>query len=154
MRSLHFLCPDNCSTMGSLSPAISSKLLLPTTTSDRTSFHALIRSSFPCRGERPNMIGVFKRTHCVASAEKKSKSAIDFSDPEWKTKFEEDFEKRFNIPHMRDFFPDAVSYPSTFCLRMRYLKVNCVCTIFIYIRLVHCSLNSNNSYLVPFLLLH
>ncbi|KAI3506510.1 hypothetical protein L1887_28871 [Cichorium endivia] len=105
--------------MGSLSPAISSKLLLPTTSSDRTSFNALIRSSFRCRVVIPNMIQVCKRSRCVASAEKNSKSAIDFSDPEWKTKFEEDFEKRFNIPHMRDFFPDAVSYPSTFCLRMR-----------------------------------
>ncbi|KAL4579706.1 hypothetical protein LXL04_015865 [Taraxacum kok-saghyz] len=114
-----FSVPDDCSTMASLSPVISSMLHLPTTSSDRTSFHALIQLSYPCRGERPNMIRVCKRTRCVASAEKTSKSAIDFSDPEWKTKFEEDFEKRFNIPHMSDFFPDAVSYPSTFCLRMR-----------------------------------
>ncbi|KAI3739880.1 hypothetical protein L2E82_30292 [Cichorium intybus] len=77
-----------------------------------------IRSSLRCRGVTSNMIRVCKRSHCVASAEKNSNSAIDFSDLGWKTRFEEDFEKGFNIPHMRDFFPDAVSYPSNFCLRM------------------------------------
>ncbi|KAI3753389.1 hypothetical protein L2E82_25441 [Cichorium intybus] len=41
------------------------------------------------------------------------------SDLEWKTRFEEDFEKGFNIPYMRDFFRDAVSYPSNFCLGNR-----------------------------------
>ncbi|XVF15277.1 hypothetical protein REPUB_Repub09cG0137200 [Reevesia pubescens] len=44
---------------------------------------------------------------------------IDFSDPDWKSKLERAFEKRFNIPHITDLFPDAHSFPSTFCLRMR-----------------------------------
>ena len=45
--------------------------------------------------------------------------AIDFSDPDWKLKYQADFEKRFNLPHITDVFGDAVPIPSTFCLRMR-----------------------------------
>ncbi|KAJ6732744.1 hypothetical protein OIU74_004649 [Salix koriyanagi] len=44
---------------------------------------------------------------------------IDFSDPDWKTKYQRDFESRFNIPHITDVFPDADPIPSTFCLKMR-----------------------------------
>ncbi|KAF4350418.1 hypothetical protein F8388_004666 [Cannabis sativa] len=44
---------------------------------------------------------------------------IDFSDPDWKSKFQSDFEKRFNLPHITDTFPDAEPIPSTFCLKMR-----------------------------------
>ncbi|KAG9141817.1 hypothetical protein Leryth_013943 [Lithospermum erythrorhizon] len=46
-------------------------------------------------------------------------SNVDMSDPDWKHKFEEEFEDRFRIPHLTDVFPQAVAYPSTFCLRMR-----------------------------------
>ncbi|KAI8028729.1 hypothetical protein LOK49_LG01G02237 [Camellia lanceoleosa] len=45
--------------------------------------------------------------------------AIDFSDPHWKSKFQNDFEARFNIPHLTDIFHDALPIPSTFCLKMR-----------------------------------
>jgi len=44
---------------------------------------------------------------------------IDFSDPDWKTNYQRDFERRFNIPHITDIFPDADPIPSTFCLKMR-----------------------------------
>ncbi|PSS30015.1 ATP-dependent 6-phosphofructokinase [Actinidia chinensis var. chinensis] len=44
---------------------------------------------------------------------------IDFGDPHWKSKFQTDFEARFNIPHLTDVFHDAVPIPSTFCLKMR-----------------------------------
>ncbi|KAK9949428.1 hypothetical protein M0R45_004950 [Rubus argutus] len=44
---------------------------------------------------------------------------IDFSDPDWKSKFQKEFEERFAIPHITDVFPDAVPIPSTFCLKMR-----------------------------------
>ncbi|KAJ1442143.1 Pyrophosphate-dependent phosphofructokinase [Sesbania bispinosa] len=46
-------------------------------------------------------------------------AAIDFSDPDWKTKFQEDFEARFRLPHITDTIPDAAPIPSTFCLKMR-----------------------------------
>ncbi|XP_019182840.1 PREDICTED: ATP-dependent 6-phosphofructokinase 5, chloroplastic [Ipomoea nil] len=52
-------------------------------------------------------------------AAESAKSSIDFSDPDWKLKYQKEFESRFNIPHITDVFPDAVSYPSTFCLKMR-----------------------------------
>ncbi|KAJ1399532.1 Pyrophosphate-dependent phosphofructokinase [Sesbania bispinosa] len=49
----------------------------------------------------------------------KSSTEIDYSDPDWKIKFKEDFEARFRLPHITDTFPDAASMPSTFCLKMR-----------------------------------
>ncbi|OVA01809.1 Phosphofructokinase domain [Macleaya cordata] len=45
--------------------------------------------------------------------------SIDFNDPEWKIKFQEDFERRFYIPHLSDFLNDVVPIPSTFCLKSR-----------------------------------
>nr|KJB18251.1 hypothetical protein B456_003G042800 [Gossypium raimondii] len=59
--------------------------------------------------------GFFK----VECSQQSSKNCIDFTDPDWKSKFQQDFERRFNIPHITDTFPDAHSFPSTFCLRMR-----------------------------------
>ncbi|KAL0798619.1 hypothetical protein Bca101_053794 [Brassica carinata] len=56
------------------------------------------------------------RFHQVAAARE---TDIDLSDPEWKLKFERDFEKRFSIPHITDAFPDVEAIPSTFCLKMR-----------------------------------
>ncbi|KAL6577841.1 ATP-dependent 6-phosphofructokinase 5, chloroplastic [Orobanche minor] len=46
-------------------------------------------------------------------------ASIDFSDPDWKSKYQKDFEARFSIPHITDVLHDAVSYPSPFRLRMR-----------------------------------
>ena len=48
-------------------------------------------------------------------------SEIDFSDPDWKSKFQKDFERRFDIPHLTDVFDDVVAIPSTFCLKSRWL---------------------------------
>ncbi|CAN4114853.1 unnamed protein product [Withania somnifera] len=98
--------------MDSLSPATGPKttLLLSTTVS----------------GESELIIGSFKwppvarrkmRMRVVAS--KAVSNNIDFSDPDWKVKYQREFEARFNIPHITDVFPNAVSYPSTFCLKMR-----------------------------------
>lgn len=50
--------------------------------------------------------------------ETKSPSS-DFSDPDWKTQYEKDFDRRFNIPHITDEFADDVPIPSTFCLQSR-----------------------------------
>ncbi|XP_024005085.1 ATP-dependent 6-phosphofructokinase 5, chloroplastic isoform X2 [Eutrema salsugineum] len=46
-------------------------------------------------------------------------AAIDLSDPDWRLKYQRDFEERFNIPHITDVFPDAEAIRSTFCLKMR-----------------------------------
>ncbi|XVF59084.1 hypothetical protein PTKIN_Ptkin07bG0246400 [Pterospermum kingtungense] len=59
---------------------------------------------------------VFSKVECNQQS---SKNNIDFSDHDWKSKFQQDFERRFNIPHITDLSPDAHSFPSTFCLRMR-----------------------------------
>lgn len=50
-------------------------------------------------------------------------TAIDFSDPDWKLKYQADFEKRFNLPRITDVFGDAVPIPSTFCLKMRWCSL-------------------------------
>ncbi|XP_031285412.1 ATP-dependent 6-phosphofructokinase 5, chloroplastic isoform X2 [Pistacia vera] len=44
---------------------------------------------------------------------------LNFNDPDWKLKFQRDFEDRFDLPHITDIFKDATPIPSTFCLRMR-----------------------------------
>nr|KYP42442.1 hypothetical protein KK1_036131 [Cajanus cajan] len=59
--------------------------------------------------------GVF----AVVSSPSNSYAGIDFSDPDWKSKFQEDWEARFRLPHLTDIFPDAPPIPSTFCLKMR-----------------------------------
>ncbi|KAK9011296.1 hypothetical protein V6N11_044148 [Hibiscus sabdariffa] len=59
---------------------------------------------------------IFSKVQC---SQQSSNNSIDFSDPDWKSKFQQDLERRFNIPHITDIFPDAQSFPSTFCLRMR-----------------------------------
>lgn len=48
-----------------------------------------------------------------------AEAQIDFSDPEWKNKYQEDFEQRFSLPHLTDIFKDLKPIPSTFCLKMR-----------------------------------
>ncbi|XP_010258379.1 PREDICTED: ATP-dependent 6-phosphofructokinase 5, chloroplastic-like [Nelumbo nucifera] len=65
---------------------------------------------------------------CERHAEKKfsstvvraaiAKPEIDFSDPYWKNKFKEDFENRFDLPHLRDVF-DIKPMPTTFSLHNR-----------------------------------
>ncbi|XP_027362836.1 ATP-dependent 6-phosphofructokinase 5, chloroplastic-like [Abrus precatorius] len=65
-----------------------------------------------------NKVRVFNELKSQNSTSK-STCAIDFNDSDWKTKFKEDFEARFRLPHITDIFPDAASMPSTFCLKMR-----------------------------------
>lgn len=43
---------------------------------------------------------------------------MDFTDPCWKTKFQEDFELRFNLPHLKDVLP-IKPRPTTFSLKNR-----------------------------------
>lgn len=43
---------------------------------------------------------------------------MDFTDPCWKTKFQEDFESRFNLPHLKDALP-VKPRPTTFSLKNR-----------------------------------
>lgn len=69
-----------------------------------------------------------------AQQRKNSSAPIDFSDPDWKFKFQRDFEERFNIPHLTDIFPDAEAFRSTFCLKMRYrLSLSLSYSIFVIV---------------------
>lgn len=110
--------------MESLSPAIGQKAILPSTTGYTD--HDLLLGSIRLRNVG-NLSKACRRLRIrVQAGNGVSKNAaagvdarIDFSDPDWKLKYQTEFEARFNIPHMTDVFPDAVSYPSTFCLKMR-----------------------------------
>ena len=43
---------------------------------------------------------------------------LDFSNPNWKKQFQEDFGKRFSLPHLRDVI-DVEPRPTTFSLKSR-----------------------------------
>ncbi|XP_058096517.1 ATP-dependent 6-phosphofructokinase 5, chloroplastic-like [Magnolia sinica] len=47
---------------------------------------------------------------------------IDFKDPDWKKRFQEEFEDRFNLPHLRDIF-DLKPRLTTFSLKSRGAQV-------------------------------
>ncbi|KAJ4820283.1 ATP-dependent 6-phosphofructokinase [Rhynchospora pubera] len=47
-----------------------------------------------------------------------AKPEIDISNPDWKKKIEDDFERRFNLPHLRDVL-DVEPRPTTFSLKSR-----------------------------------
>ncbi|XP_028098165.1 ATP-dependent 6-phosphofructokinase 5, chloroplastic-like [Camellia sinensis] len=100
--------------MDSLSPAIASKIVLPA------------RNSYQFLGPvlpslRPSFSRLCKKicVHAENTTPTPIAPAIDFSDPHWKSKFQDDFEARFNISHLTDIFRDALPIPSTFCLKMR-----------------------------------
>ena len=59
-------------------------------------------------------------TRASAVEHGKTSVSIDLSDPNWKRKYEREFEERFSIPHITDVFPDAEAIRSTFCLKMRF----------------------------------
>ncbi|PIN02948.1 6-phosphofructokinase [Handroanthus impetiginosus] len=101
--------------MEAISPAIKPTLILPPRRTLRSDHALLSFRSFK------NPTWNRRKIEVKTQAEKQLSSAqtIDFSDPDWKSKYQEDFEARFNIPHITDVHPDAVSYPSTFCLKMR-----------------------------------
>lgn len=105
--------------MGVLSPAIKSRLIFPPSTN--RSDHELFPLGSLCPGKNTKRNGILKRIQVKVQLEKQVSTApsIDYSDPDWKSKYQKDFESRFNIPHITDVFPDAVAYPSTFCLKMR-----------------------------------
>lgn len=48
-----------------------------------------------------------------------TKPELDFSDPDWKKKIQEDFERRYNLPHIRDVI-HVEPRPTTFSLKGRY----------------------------------
>lgn len=62
---------------------------------------------------------VCKRIRVSEAAEATKNVDIDFTDPDWKSKFQSDFERRFRLPHLADVLHDLHPIPSTFCLKSR-----------------------------------
>ncbi|KAI8536384.1 hypothetical protein RHMOL_Rhmol10G0252900 [Rhododendron molle] len=103
--------------MDSLAAATAPKLVIPATNSP-PSVQRLIGSRLILKRTGKKLF----RAHAAENTRPRSAAGatIDFSDPRWPSRFQEDFEARFNIPHLTDVFRDAVvPIPSTFCLRMR-----------------------------------
>ncbi|KAL2347398.1 hypothetical protein Fmac_001398 [Flemingia macrophylla] len=69
------------------------------------------KTSLPTRVPR-----VFAKLKIISQS---SATAIDFTDPDWKTRFKDEFQRRFRLPHVTDIFPDSASSPSTFCPQKR-----------------------------------
>ncbi|XP_049372284.1 ATP-dependent 6-phosphofructokinase 5, chloroplastic [Solanum verrucosum] len=103
--------------MESLSPAIGSTPIRPSTTISGE--NELLISSVKSIKMPPVARRKMRMRVAAQSSNFVVPNNINFSDPDWKVKYEREFEARFNIPHITDVFPDAVSYPSTFCLKMR-----------------------------------
>ncbi|CAM8921961.1 unnamed protein product [Rhodiola kirilowii] len=102
--------------MESLSPAIGSGIVIPAEATRKNNW-MLRRASSSFRSNNMRFGSADRGIRVVA--ESKSSAKIDYSDPDWKIKFQADFEKRFSIPHLTDVFPDASPFPSTFCLKSR-----------------------------------
>ncbi|KAG5529565.1 hypothetical protein RHGRI_030080 [Rhododendron griersonianum] len=108
--------------MDSLAAATAPKLVIPATNSP-SSVQRLLGSRLNLKRTRKKLL----RAHAAENTRPRS-TAIDFSDPQWPSRFQEDFEARFNIPHLTDVFrDDVVPIPSTFCLKMRYLENLILC---------------------------
>lgn len=112
-----------------LLPVIGQRIVPPAsiTTASQNGSAPFLRPVF--RYSSRNSIPSPKKMRIRVQAEQKTVSSlansIDFGDPDWKSKYQKDFEARFNIPHLTDVFPDTEWLPSTFCLRMRYLFLPC-----------------------------
>jgi len=109
-------------------------------------FHGLADSNRYCHGGFSHSNHLFMKTAVPTrsasvfpkvksqSSDTKSAAVIDFSDPDWKTKFKNDFEERFRLPHVTDIFPDAASMPSTFSPNVRLVSLCFLRTFFIQTR--------------------
>lgn len=96
--------------MDTLSRAIGPAVALQHSPLLRRGFGSLILPARRSYGRR-GVISAIQRNQVATS--------LDFDDPDWKSKFQSEFEERFNIPHLTDVFPDAQPIRSTFCLKMR-----------------------------------
>ncbi|KAH1264282.1 hypothetical protein AAZX31_01G024200 [Glycine max] len=113
------LSENPCFLMGSMSHMITLHGLTASSTRCSYAFNDS-NSRFKALAVPTRVASVFAKVKSKSSTSSESNnSAIDFSDPDWKTKFKDDFEDRFRLPHVTDIFPDAVSMPSTFSPNMR-----------------------------------
>lgn len=119
--TFHPITITNPCFMDTLSNVITSNITLQygLTSSTRSSFR-FSHSNPPFHSFLPSRIDNKVRVFAKVKSQNNT-TAIDFSDPDWKTKFKQDFEARFRLPHITDVFSDAPSMPSTFCLKMRFV---------------------------------
>jgi len=106
--------------MGSMSHVITLHGLPPSNRNCHAFSHSNPR--FMTMAVPTRVAGVFPKVKSQSS-NSKSTAAIDFNDPDWKTKFNDEFEERFRLPHVTDIFPDAASMPSTFCHNVRLVSL-------------------------------
>jgi 6-phosphofructokinase 1 len=73
-------------------------------------------------GNRLRCIGYEKKTRAacqlVVRATFVDRPKLDFSNPNWKKQFQEDFDRRFSLPHLTDVI-DVEPRPTTFSLKSR-----------------------------------
>lgn len=55
----------------------------------------------------------------ASAAVEESSQGLHHEEPNWKLQFQEDFESRFDLPHLTDLFPDLTPIPTTFRLKKR-----------------------------------
>ncbi|XP_028065456.1 ATP-dependent 6-phosphofructokinase 5, chloroplastic-like isoform X2 [Camellia sinensis] len=103
--------------MDSLSPVIGPKLVVPLRSVRRILGPDLQPNLNRICNKNKKINGMHAENTKPRAAS--SAAAIDFRDRDWKSKYEDDFQARFNIPHLTDVIEDALPIPSTFCLRMR-----------------------------------
>ncbi|KAF5957858.1 hypothetical protein HYC85_005083 [Camellia sinensis] len=103
--------------MDSLSPVIGPKLVVPLRSVRRILGPDLQPNLNRICNKNKKINGMHAENTKPRAAS--SAAAIDFRDHDWKSKYEDDFQARFNIPHLTDVIEDAFPIPSTFCLRMR-----------------------------------
>lgn len=117
------LSANPCFLMGSMSHMITLHGLTASSTRCSYAFNDS-NSRFKALAVPTRVASVFAKVKSKSSTSSESNnSAIDFSDPDWKTKFKDDSEDRFRLPHVTDIFPDAVSMPSTFSPNMRLVRL-------------------------------
>lgn len=68
--------------------------------------------------------GTLKHASCVKDVSAiLTKPEIDFKDPNWKQRIQEDFSKQFSLPHLNDIL-DLKPRPTTFTPKSRYFCHN------------------------------
>jgi 6-phosphofructokinase 1 len=65
-----------------------------------------------------------KRSALLHVRDTSDKLDLDFTDPSWKQKYQEDWDRRFNLPHITDIY-DLKPRPTTFSLKKNRFVLVC-----------------------------
>ncbi|KAK6928205.1 Phosphofructokinase domain [Dillenia turbinata] len=83
------------------------------------------RDGYCCNFSHPGFINsnkFLKRKEATLVRVVSENQTIDFRDPDWKRKYQEDFDRRFNLPHLKDVL-DIKPRLTTFSLRNRGARI-------------------------------